>query len=75
MNFFTYHQQHPHIMKILELFEDDLHYYIVSELIEGGELYDRIVKAKVFSEVQAAQLLNQILLAINYMHNQKITHR
>jgi len=62
-------------MRIFELFEDDLHYYIVSELIEGGELYDRIVKIKVFKEVQAAQLLNQILLAINYMHNQKITHR
>jgi serine/threonine protein kinase len=62
-------------MRIFELFEDDINYYIASELIEGGELYDRILKIKVFSEVEACKLLNQILLAINYMHNQKITHR
>lgn len=62
-------------MRIFELFEDDLHYYISSELIEGGELYDRIIKIKIFSEVQACQILNQILLAINYMHKLKLTHR
>ena len=26
-----------------ELMEDDLNYYIVSELISGGELYNRII--------------------------------
>jgi len=34
---------HPHIMRIFELLEDDHHFYIVSELLEGGELYERIV--------------------------------
>jgi len=37
---------HPHIMRIFELLEDDNYYYIVSELLKGGELYDRIVKLK-----------------------------
>jgi len=30
-------------MRIFELMEDDLNYYIVSELISGGELYNRII--------------------------------
>ena len=30
-------------MRIFELLEDDNYFYIVSELLEGGELYDRIV--------------------------------
>jgi len=30
-------------MRIFELLEDDHHFYIVSELLEGGELYERIV--------------------------------
>ena len=33
---------HPHIMDVIELLEDDYHYFIVSELLEGGELYDRM---------------------------------
>lgn len=62
-------------MKIIELLEDSEHYYIVSELLEGGELYERIVKMKFFNEKNAAYLVNQILLAISYMHTKKIVHR
>jgi len=50
------------------LLEDRDYYYIVSELLEGGELYERIVKVKNFSEHKAAYMVSQILLAICYMH-------
>lgn len=62
-------------MRIFELLEDQTSYYIVSELLSGGELYDRIVKLKRFSEQNAAQIVNQILLALNYMHSKGIMHR
>jgi calcium-dependent protein kinase len=45
-------------MRIFELLEDDEHYYIVSELLPGGELYDRIVKLKCFNETNAAYITN-----------------
>ena len=35
---------HPHIVRNLDLLEDDINYYIISELITGGELYDYILK-------------------------------
>jgi calcium-dependent protein kinase len=35
---------HPHIMRIYELLHDDKFYFIVSEYIRGGELYDFIVQ-------------------------------
>ena len=41
-------------MKVFELLEDSEHYYISSELLLGGELYERIVKIKSFSEKKAA---------------------
>ncbi len=44
-------------MKIYELLEDQEHYYIASELLNGGELYDRIVKIKKFSEKKAAYII------------------
>ncbi len=62
-------------MRIFELLEDDEYYYIVSELLAGGELYERIVKLKHFSEKDAAYIINQILLAVNYMHSKNIIHR
>lgn len=66
---------HPNIMRIFEIIEDQGHYYVVSELMQGGELYDRIIKMKVFSERAAAKIISQILLALNYMHKRNIVHR
>ena len=52
----------------MELLEDDSKFYIVSELVSGGELYDYIIKKKKLSERSSASIIKQILLAINYMH-------
>jgi len=45
------------------------------ELCDGGELFDRIVEVGNFTEVQAAILMEQIFMAIFYMHQQSMTHR
>ena len=66
---------HPHIVKVTELLQDDANIFIVSELMSGGELYGHIIKEKKLSERQAASVIKQVLLAINYMHKQKIVHR
>jgi len=41
---------HPNIIKIYEMFEDEKKYYLVQELCKGGELFDEIVKQERFSE-------------------------
>lgn len=66
---------HPHIVRVMELLEDEIKFYIVSELVTGGELYDYIIKTKKLTERQAANVIKQILLALNYMHQQDIVHR
>ena len=35
---------HAHIVRHLELLEDDVNFYIVSELVNGGELYNYVKK-------------------------------
>ena len=62
-------------MRVFELLEDDLRYYIITEYIKGGELYERIIELKSFSEALAAGIIRQVLLAINYMHSAGIIHR
>jgi len=66
---------HPNIIRFLESFEDKRYIYIALELCEGGELFQRICAAGKFSEGIAAQCVRQMLLAINYLHQNFIMHR
>jgi len=66
---------HPNIIKLYETFEDHRNIYLVMELASGGELFDRIIECGHFTEVQAATLMQQIVRAIYYMHENKICHR
>ena len=66
---------HPHIVKLYEVFEDARNIYLVLELCEGGELFDYIVKKKKLTEREAAVLFQQILLSLRYLHSHQIAHR
>jgi len=52
---------HAHIMEVMELLEDDEHYYIASELLEGGELFDLLMDVERFSEKDASNIIDQVL--------------
>jgi len=62
-------------MKIIEFYQDEKHFYIVSEFYNGGELFEKITSLKFFTEKQAAITMKQILSAISYCHQHKIVHR
>jgi calcium-dependent protein kinase len=66
---------HPNIMRIYEFYDDAKHFYIVSELCSGGELFEQISEKGQFTEKEAAQILKQILSAIVYSHQNNIVHR
>ena len=66
---------HPHILKLIEYFEDDKNFYLITELCSGGELFDKIIEKEFFTEKEAAKCFNQLLLGINYCHANKIAHR
>lgn len=66
---------HPNILKIQEVIQDLRYYHIVSEICTGGELFDKIVKSKNFSEQMAAHYMYQILSAVSYCHRHKVLHR
>ena len=66
---------HPNILSIHEVFEDTRHYYVVSELCEGGELFGYITKAKKLDEEMAADVMRQVLSAVAYCHEHNIVHR
>jgi len=55
--------------------EDDRNFYIVAELVTGGDLLKKIMDLQTFTEEQACDVIKQLLLALNFMHKQNIMHR
>lgn len=66
---------HPHIVRLVDVYESGDYLSLVMECMEGGELFERIKKRKRFPEDEAAQTTSQMLLAINYIHSHSIVHR
>lgn len=73
--------EHPNIIHLVEVHEDQKYLHLITELCTGGELFDRIIEKTQseeghFSERDAAILVRCILDAIAYCHDQKgIVHR
>lgn len=51
---------HNNIIKLYELDEDKESYYVVMEVVNGGELFDQIVSKKFYYESEAAPILAQV---------------
>jgi len=66
---------HPNVVKLYEIFDDDECMYLVLELMSGGELFDRIVEKEHYSEKEAADTIRPIVDAIRYFHSMGILHR
>jgi len=66
---------HSCIMKMKDMFESPTHFYIVMALLEGGDLYDRMVQFKRFEERTAKIIVWKILDAVSYLHTRGIVHR
>jgi calcium-dependent protein kinase len=66
---------HPNIVKLYEVFEDEESLYLVNEYCSGGEMFDRIKKQKKLSEQNISNAMKQILSAIVYCHKNNIVHR
>ena len=71
---------HAHIMRIYELLHDDRFYYIVSEYLKQGELYQYIV-ARIKSpqgpmiELEVQNVTKQLFYCLCYLHSNSIIHR
>eukprot|EP01112_Ceratiomyxa_fruticulosa_P014128 TRINITY_DN4022_c0_g2_i1.p1 TRINITY_DN4022_c0_g2~~TRINITY_DN4022_c0_g2_i1.p1 ORF type:complete len:433 (-),score=61.73 TRINITY_DN4022_c0_g2_i1:41-1339(-) len=66
---------HPNIIHVNEVFETDKTLYIVLELVEGGELFEDIVKCGHYNEAKTKHVVRQLLDAVYYLHEKGIVHR
>jgi len=52
---------HPNVIKLYETYEDSKNIYLVMEMCEGGELFDRIIDKGQFTEKEARDVFTQIM--------------
>ncbi|KAG1755861.1 kinase-like domain-containing protein [Suillus lakei] len=67
---------HPSIVKLISFSEAPEYYFLVMELMEGGELFHQIVKLTYFSENLARHVILQVAQGIRYLHEERgVVHR
>lgn len=70
------HMRHPNIVRLVAFFDTDpTHYYLVTELMTGGELFDRVVAKSSYTEREAREVVLVVLDAVAYCHRHGIVHR
>lgn len=65
-------QDHPNIVKLIDVFQDRAHAYLVMELLSGGEL---LAQVRYFTEKDAIRVMRQLASAVQFMHSRGVVHR
>ncbi|XP_042069165.1 ribosomal protein S6 kinase alpha-3 [Haplochromis burtoni] len=64
--------QHPNIITLKDVYDDGRSVFLVTELMKGGELLDKILRQKFFSEREASAVLYTITKTVEYLHVQGV---
>mmetsp|Transcript_1161 Transcript_1161/g.1932 ORF Transcript_1161/g.1932 Transcript_1161/m.1932 type:complete len:344 (-) Transcript_1161:383-1414(-) len=67
--------QHNHIIRLYDVFEERSYWYLVTEQMKGGELFDRIVSKSYYNEKEARDVCKILFESIGYCHEKSIAHR
>jgi len=67
---------HPNVIKLFGMWETDPKtIYIVTELVRGGELFDKIVQLEYFNEKRASAITFTLASTLKFLHERGIVHR
>ena len=66
---------HPFLLGMSYVIQNDLRIYFFLDFIEGGNLYQNLFKVKRFKEHQVKFFAAQLVLAFAFMHENSIVHR
>ncbi|QSL64097.1 hypothetical protein MERGE_000252 [Pneumocystis wakefieldiae] len=66
---------HPNVMRLYDVWENRHELFLILEYIEGGELFDYLVRKGKLDESEAAGYFRQIIAGVDYCHRFNICHR
>jgi len=65
---------HPNISGLRDMYEDYDHYYLVMDLVSGGEMFDHLINFGAYSEADAARLMREVASALAFLHGVGVIH-
>jgi serine/threonine protein kinase len=65
---------HPNISGLRDMYEDYNHYYMILDLVSGGEMFEHLINYGAYSEADAARLMYEIASALAFLHGIGIVH-
>ena len=66
---------HPNILRLYETIISEKNIYIITEYIDGKDLFNYIFSTQRLSELKSSQLFRQLISCIEYIHKIGIVHR
>ena len=66
---------HPCLLQYHVSFEEQGEIFIVSELMRGGDMFERLVTKGTMTEKEAKQVLRSLTDGVRYLHERDIVHR
>lgn len=60
---------------MVDFYEEEEAFYIVMELMSGGNVYDRLAQRSHYSECDARNLIKRLLEAVETLHKKNIVHK
>lgn len=66
---------HKNVLQLREVFETDTKICLVTELVSGGELFEKIVEIGSYTEPDAANIVRQVVDGVCYLHRNGVAHR
>jgi len=67
--------RHRHIIRLYDVLQTKKYLFLIIEYVEGGELFDYIVERGRLTIDEAFHFFRQIILGVEYCHQQLICHR
>ena len=68
--------QHPNIIKLYDVFENEHHIYIIMEYCSGGDLLSYFESHNyVLPESKVCEIIHKLSMAVYYLHSYGIVHR
>jgi WD40 repeat protein/predicted Ser/Thr protein kinase len=64
--------KHPHIVQVLEIFEENNTAYMVMQFIEGGNLKERVLRG--LSMADSVRIIQEVLHALAFVHENHTLH-
>jgi serine/threonine protein kinase/CRP-like cAMP-binding protein len=65
---------HPNICGLRQHFDEGNFYYLILDLVRGGEMFDQLVDNGAYSEADAARLVREVASALAFLHGIGVVH-